>query len=260
VDCTSSKIPAPLSEGILGMAFSDLSGHHSFATMLNSMFALQMCELGGVLYIGALDPTSYTSGPNYVPITAESPSQSHYTIAITQLSLASTIISTSLGVSIVDSGTTNIQVPQAAYTSFTNMLSENVAFSAAFPGLLSNPGSCVTTSMTTAQLNAQLPSMTWTIGGEQYTLIPINSYLREMKTSSDTYYCLSISAASSSDAVQTILGWGFMNQFVVVFDQPNNRVGFAPAPVCRTTASGSHLSPQLLQVVVMLAISALIWF
>jgi hypothetical protein len=230
-DCQLDTVSITPLQGIVGMSYGDIEGYQSYGMGLNSMFALQLCESGGQMWIGTSNSSYFSSGPNYVNLVSDT---SWFTIAVSKLSLAGTTISTSLGVTIVDSGTTLTYIPSAAYTAFTNMLASNATFMAAFPDLLSNTDTLYTTNngYTTAQLNELLPSMSFVIGSNTYTLTPVDSYLTQYIIAGVVYYGLGI-VASSGGSPNTILGYTFMNQFVTFFDLPNTRLGLAPSTACQ---------------------------
>ncbi len=232
----------PLTQGILGLAYSE-PNFPSFGTVSGKYFALLLCESGGLLWVSSTDSTYYTSAPSYTPITTESPQQVHYTVSVTGMSLGSTSIGTSFGTSIVDSGTTVSQIPSAIYSSLTTLLGENSVFSSAFPSLLGNPSNCYSSpSYTTYELNTQLPQLTINLNDVTLTLNAIDSYIRQIIVSGTVYYCMGVTSSPSNQAVQTILGWTFMNQFVTIFDQPNTRVGFAPSTSCQNVWAVSSWS------------------
>ena len=233
-DCQLDTISATPVQGIVGMAYGDVEGYDSYATLLNRAFALQLCESGGQMWIGTANSSYYSSGPNYISIAGGG--TPWYNIVVTQLFLGGVTMSTSLGTSILDSGTTLMYMPSSAYMLFTSMLSSNSLFMATFPDMLSDSdGSLYTTAngYTTAMLNSLLPSMSWLINGVNYTLTPVDSYLNQFNISGAVYYGLGIASSGSGGNPGTILGWTFMNQFITFFDQPNNRVGLAPSTSCQ---------------------------
>jgi len=234
-NCQSQNVTQTPLQGILGMSQVSYAIYDTYPIGLGQTFALQLCESGGQMWIGTANSSYYTSGPNNVAILGAYP-HTYYNVSIAGLSLGGVTISTSLSSGIVDSGTTLIYLPSSAYTAFLSQLSSNPVFSSTFSELIANPTGCYPSpDYTTAQLNEQLPSMTWSIGSSPtiytYTLTPVDSYLRQLVISGQLCYSLGIAASPSSSSVQTILGWTFMNQFITFFG--GDFVGFAPSVSCQ---------------------------
>ena len=232
---------APANQGIIGMSYSN-SGYPSYATGMGDVLSMQLCESGGRLWLGTGNASYYSSGPYYTPIVPVSP-QAWYTIVVAAMQLGATVLGSgtaAFSVSIVDSGSTLTYLPVAVYNSFVAQLQASTVFMAAFPDLLSQAAGTykvAANSYTGAQLNQQLPA--WKIqlgtGADSFTLslLPVDSYLQQVIIGSTVYYGLGIIKSATSSQVQTILGYTVMTQFITIFDQPNNRVGFAPTAACQ---------------------------
>ena len=250
-NCQMTQVtPTPL-QGIVGMGFTTVSDYPSYATLLGEAFALQLCESGGQLWIGAdsINQTLLTSPLLYAPLASNESERFYYSIAVSGLYLNGTLLATqetapSFSSAIVDSGTTLNLLPPDVYSAFVDLLESNTAFSSAFPQLLQDPSGCFPTSSSTATLNDELPRMAWEINGQTFTLTPVDSYLRQIFVDSEVYYCLGIGSASSDlePDMDTILGWATLNQFITVYDQPNERVGFASTTSCQNTWSAAAWS------------------
>ena len=245
---TSSSTPAV--QGILGMSIGQVGGYGensaavfpSFATALNQYFVLQLCESGGALWINSYDSTTFSSGPNYAPMITTGSNALYYTISAGALSLGATTVNAALGPVIIDSGSTAIILPTATYNSILSQLNSNTVFKAAFPnwaaGIDFNYGQTIAGGYTTYELNAQLPALSIVINGITYTLTPVDSYITQYYTSSGVEYVFGL----SSSTTLTILGQGFMNQFITFFDQAAGYVGLAPSTSCQNVWSYSSWS------------------
>jgi hypothetical protein len=89
--------------------------------------------------------------------------------------------------------------------------------------------------LSTASLNARLPKLTVMLDGVTLTLNAIDSYLQAVTDTDGTqYYCTGI--LSAAEEGQTILGYSIMNQYTVVFDRANSRIGWAPSLHCGGSA------------------------
>ena len=245
--CAFGTAAAPLNQGIVGLGYGS-SSQPSFTTSAAQVLALQLCETGGRLWLGALNASYFAAGPYYVPIVPQTPSQVYYTIALSGMMFGTTSLGTAAAFTsnIVDSGTTYTYLPAAVYTAFIAQLQANAVFTAALPSLLSQGGCWTSPSYTTAQLNSLLPTWTIRVGtgaaAANLTLLPVDSYLQQIVSGSLVYYCLGIVKTSSSTGVQTILGWTAINQVISIYDQANARVGFAPTATCYNTWATSAWS------------------
>lgn len=237
----------PAFQGILGMAYGATLGGYgenpsfafpSFTESLGQYFALQLCESGGRMWFNSSDPTQYTSGPNPIPVinTATVPSKVWYTFTVGAVTLGSTTITSSLGNTILDSGTNGIVLPSSAYTTIVSQLQSNGDFLAAFPSWSTTTGFqyCVAIQggYTSYKLNALLPTLSFTINGITYSLTAVDGYIYVGFQSGTPLYCFGIRSTTSSPS---ILGIPFMSQHVSFFDLPSGYIGLAPSTACQNT-------------------------
>jgi hypothetical protein len=221
-------------QGILGLAFAPLLAPNTDAAIIAlnlNEFTLQLCNLGGNMWMRRQDNNFISAPFQYTPIISDS----FYVVSVGSIIVNTTLIGSSVN-AIVDSGTTEIVLPSAMFNAFANVVYNNVAFQTAFNNnrnFFSN-GQCFSTAFSTAQLNAQLPSWNLTFtNGVTLTLLPVESYLLLFEFDGTTpVYCPGIASTSSF----MILGYGFINQFTTRFDIINNQIGFAPTQNCGTIA------------------------
>jgi len=144
------------------------------------------------------------------------------------------------GETIVDSGTTELNLPDAIYQSIVNSLQQNTVFTQAFSNHYFTDGYCVpiNNGVSNSTLNL-LPNITVVLGSSNQvylTLSGVNSYIQAVANpNGHTYYCPGISSGSP-----TILGWSVMNQYIVVFDKANSRVGFGKPIACGITPNTTN--------------------
>jgi len=226
----------PENQGILGLGYPVIESQYtdSFATLFFNrfliapdIFAIQMCQFDGNLWLGGYDSSYLKSSISYTSITEES----YYVVGMTGLSLGTSFIADggSFGKTIVDSGTTLLILPQSVYDILTTKLNQNRIFSRQFPDFwVPKSGGLVCTQptdgLTPDQLNELLPSLTITLDNVVLELSPVSSYLRiDVSVAGYVRYCWGV-MPTTEDIV--ILGWSVMNQYVTVFDRGNTRVGF----------------------------------
>jgi len=238
-------------QGIIGFAYPGLASYptnpwfNQFISQnpsIPAQFALQMCPETGNIWIGGYDPAFYTGTLQWTPITQKL----WYSVSLLGMGVGTTAVGTAASfaspAAIVDSGTTMLIVPATVYNSITQAVYQSAYFVQEFGSTFFGSGYCLTSTQSIAQLNANLPPMTFTFAdgaGGSFTLSApaISSYLMEAHDSlGRTLFCSGIAPSS-----QTILGWSFMNTFITVFDVGNSRIGFAPSVGCAGNNSTANV-------------------
>lgn len=243
--------------GILGLAYpslalpptSDVRGLMYQANVFyQNLFAIMMCSVTGRLWLGGWNESVSTGADVvYTPIVQKL----YYKIIVTDVLVGGKSLGftpNQLGATIVDSGSTLWSMPTDVYNAFVAALNADVGFVAEFGTSYWSNGVCVQNVQPKDVLNLQLPHVAINVSGSTTALVllPIASYLIPVPGPNGVYfYCPGVSplASSSGDAVQAILGWAVMNQFVTIFDVANSRVGFAPLS---TTACSSNTNETIL--------------
>ena len=258
------------SQGIIGFAYPTLAiaGTDSWitnyvaSTGVSNEFTIQMCPVGGNLWIGSYD-AAFVGGPfTYIPIIKPN----FYAVMLNDISVVTDGSSTgqSLGYSaaelgpcisdnnadctIVDSGTTLIQLPVAAYDALVKRIEADTNYQQVFTSGVADydplgpTGQCalVTSNMPSLeQLQQTLPKLSLTFLDDSTgtsvttTIAAIPGYLNiNYDESGNTFYCRGIGATSQ----YTILGYAFMNQFTIRHDLANQRMGLAVTAQCGTAA------------------------
>ena len=232
-------------QGIMGVAFSALAtiSNGGYLDQLvaaqptfPNTFAVQLCQNGGNLWLGGFDSSSMTSSPQYTPIVTDK----YYSVSVSDIQIGGTTLglpSSDYETPIVDTGTSITQLPSAVYNAITSTIGANSVFQSNFGGAsFFNLGSCYSSSLSSEQLDAQLPTLginfASTTSGQTFTIVlpATKSYLDMVTdTSGQQLYCSGV--ATSSQAVP-IIGGSFLRSLITVFDRVNGRVGFAPQTGC----------------------------
>ena len=270
--CYNSKHSAVNNQGILGVAYSSLAIQPTESWLqkivqyknMPNIFSMQMCETTGKLWLGGIpdssycasgscDPANIKSGGAYVPIV----DQSYYSVKMVDVYLSTTgstntYTPSTFGQTIVDSGTTQITLPQQVFDAIAQQLAGDTVFQQALPqasGVAFFAGTqCVQSSYTITQLNDMLPLITIVLcgdiscsAGKNFNLVAANSYLQQLISvdsngNIQNYYCSGI-GVNPVGTGNTILGYSFMNQFITIFDIQNSQIGLVPVANCPTVGS-----------------------
>jgi hypothetical protein len=257
-DCTLNSTTTSADQGIAGFGNADLleTGTTSYfaqlvqANAVPNVFAVQMCNTDGKLWLGGYDPSAMNGAIQYTPITA-----SQYTdVNLNALNLGSTSMGTDLNPVTIDTGTSVIGFSTDVYQPLTTAIEGSSVFKQALSGLDGGyfaGGNCLPAqgSLTTAQIDSMLPALNLvfpTAGGSSFTIAaPANqSYLTPVNTGSGVVYCAAV-FDMGGNGQGSLLGDSFLQSSVTVFDLANNQIGFAPQKGCPappSTPPGLHPS------------------
>jgi Eukaryotic aspartyl protease len=229
-------------DGIMGVGFRQLSEIGAptpvdelvASGQISNRFAMCLTRDGGTMSLGGVAGMSHAEPLRYTPITE----QLYYSVFVDDLRMHNR----SLGVgkhqlnadtSIVDSGSTLVYVPTAAFDAFVDVLRAQCAGSHKLHGICDVragkslfDGYCF--SYTQAQI-AQFPPLEIVFrGGGSATIAP-NYYLVDGFCDKLGYLSLGI---EGSDEKAVLLGDVFMKNVVSLFDRANMVYGFAPVTTC----------------------------
>jgi hypothetical protein len=210
---------------------------------LDNTFAFQLCPRGGNMWVGGFDPAFATAAPQFTPLLPISFDNPFYTVQFTDVGFAGT----SLGFGVadygdvtVDTGTSQIVLPDQIFRALASAIEANSAFRSAFPGagaVLFDQQECRGTNLSRAQLDAALPPLTVTlprVGGGTFTLsLPAtSSYLFPIKNDQQPdLYCAGIGPLGDNSPSTTLGDTGLLG-LISIFDAKNERMGFAPQVGC----------------------------
>jgi cathepsin D len=209
---------------------------------LPDIFATELCETGGTLWLGGYDPSHTTAAPQYTPKAAELESYYH-AVTLTSITVGTTTVpvaSNSLPYTVMDTGTSVFLMDSTPYAALSAAIESNAMFSSIFgatffPAASNNPQpNCSTSTQTKAALDAALPPLTLNFGaspGITVKALPTESYLLQAGGG----WCTALVGydfAGSGAPIASIMGAAALKSNVVIFDQVQNRIGFAPHAPC----------------------------
>ena len=201
------------------------------------VFAIELCDDGGTLWLGGYDSSATTAAVEYTPFTTDVVSEYYYTVGLTSLTVNGTTVPVASGQyadTLVDTGTSAFLLGTTAYSALTSALASDSSFASIFGGASFFSGeSCKSVSQTKAELDAMLPAITLTFAsGITVTTNPTDSYLFEYGAGS---WCPALASETQSEnefPFASILGAPMLRSNITVFDRAQRRVGFAPHTAC----------------------------
>lgn len=196
------KSQGSISTEVLGVSFRPESGS-------------DVDDANGELTLGGVDTSKYSGALTYFSKLASGTASAYWGISIASFTYGSKTLASSVS-GIVDTGTTLIYIPSAAYTAF---------LSAAGGKTDSSSGLAVFTTQPTSNFGITFGSTTYTLTPSQY-LIPTAQYSNFGLSSGKYYSWISDGGASG---LTTIIGQKFLENYYSVFDTTNSRIGFATA-------------------------------
>jgi Eukaryotic aspartyl protease len=204
------------------------------------VFATELCSTGGTLWFGGWDASAITAAPQYTPMAAGIDAD-YYAVTLSSITVAGTSVPVGSGqsglgaVSFVDTGTSIFILAQTPFAAVTSAITASAGFTSVFGAgstLLSNPGTCLASTKTAAEIDAALPALTLVFGsnpGISVQAAPSESYLMNM----NNQWCSAITGPMGQEfPISAILGSPILRSNVVIFDRANSRVGFAPHAPC----------------------------
>jgi hypothetical protein len=187
---------------VLGVSFRPESGSDT-------------ADANGELTLGGTDSTKFSGAITFFPKVATGTFAPYWGISIPSITYGTTTLATG-GAGIVDTGTTLIYIPTAAYNKF---------LTAAGGATDATTGLARFTTKPTQNFVITFGTTTFTLTPAQY-LVPTAQYGVFGLTTGRFYAWINDGGASG---VNTIIGQKFLENFYSVFDTTNSRIGFAPA-------------------------------
>jgi hypothetical protein len=238
-------------QGIIGFdrATAAVAGTSAFfdqfvaAKGIPDVFATELCDSGGTLWLGGFDPNATTAPPLYTPVTTDFASMYYYTVDLETIGVAGSsavmIATTQFPDTVVDTGTSGFVVPTAAFDSLAAAIAGTHGFQQAFganagAAWFSSQAPCGAAGMTKADIDATLPALTLSFGaapGVSIQVAPSESYLMRYGAYG---WCSTMIALPQGQMfpLAAIMGAPFLRAQVTIFDRANARIGFAPHAAC----------------------------
>jgi len=216
-------------------------------------FAVQLCANNGSLWFGGADPSHEASAEQATPMVPINNMQPYYAVDIKSAGAGSASIGLS-GEAVVDTGTSIMVMSSDATNALISQITSAPGYQQLFGSqTLSGDASsidCLTSSATSAQVDAMLPPLTITLADTNNGTFTLSS------PATQSYfipvggeYCFGVAAVTG---LPTILGDAFLRGYVTVFDVEREQVRFATQQGCdsqsvvRTRTTTGHL-PWMIQ-------------
>jgi hypothetical protein len=234
-------------QGILGMGppGAAVAGTNGFfdeyvaTNKVPNVFATELCDTTGTLWLGGYDPAVTTAAPQYVP-SNDFVSSLAYGVDLASITVAGKTVTVGQGQipdTVVDTGTSIFLLNTNAYNGLVAALEGDAAFKAAFgtgffPAANQQQQACAAAGQTKAQLDASLPALTLNFGGgASVKAAPTESYLVDV---GGGQFCGALIGLDQSamQGLSGIMGSPVLRSNVVIFDRAQKRIGFAPHAPC----------------------------
>ena len=189
-----------ISTEVLGVSFRPESGSDT-------------ADANGELTLGGTDSSKFTGALTFFPKLASGTASAYWGISIASFSYGTTTLATGAS-GIVDTGTTLIYIPTAAYNKFLSATGGTTDASTGLAAFSKAP---------TSNFAIKFGSTSFTLTPAQY-LVPQAQYSVFGLPSGKSYAWIN---DGGSSGVNTIIGQKFLEQYYSVFDTTNSRIGFA---------------------------------
>jgi len=203
------------------------------------VFATELCDTTGTLWLGGYDPAATTAAPQYTPISSFA-SSVYYAINLASITVSGTTIPITGQIpdSLVDTGTSEFLLNTTAYGAIVAAIQSDAMFTQVFGASFFPPAgtqspACAAVTQTKAALDAALPALTLTFGTSPaitVKAVATESYLFHY----GSQWCSAIAAppAGTQFPIGAIMGAPVLRSNVVIFDRAQSRIGFAPHAPC----------------------------
>jgi hypothetical protein len=252
ITCGSSSLPY---QGILGLAPKGdaIPGTDAYFDRLvatrsvPNVFATELCDPGGHLWLGGYDRAFTTAPPEYTPFATSRDSKGAYVVDLESLSVGGETVylpAPPYSDTILDTGNNAFFLPPAAFSTVALAVESSPGFAAAFgadaggpdggASLFSDTGGCLTTSFTKSQLDSSLPAITLVFGKTAPISVQATATESYLVPVGGGMWCsaLYVLAPDTSYPFVASLGAPVLRSNVVIFDRDAGRIGFAPHAAC----------------------------
>jgi hypothetical protein len=240
--------PCGLGEGILGLGpkGASVSGTDGLfdqlvAAGVPDVFAAELCDTNGYLWLGGYDPAHALATPQFTPLVPNELYAVHLAgVSVEGKSLGVPTSAYGTGTTILDTGGSLFFLPEAVFTALRAQVGSDPTFQRLFGGTdwFVSLDACRPMAETRAELDAMMPKLTIAFGESLEVSIlatATSSYLLPVPYEGQTYWCPGIGtlpSGSAGDGVVADIGGALLHSTLVIFDRANKRVGFAPHGSC----------------------------
>jgi hypothetical protein len=205
-----------------------------------NVFATELCEPGGFLWLGGYDPAHVTAAPVYTPLSTTGDGIGAYIVDLQEVATegAKAPVHTGSYVeTLVDTGSNQFFLPPSAFDEITAAIEANAAFKALFgsngPAFFAGE-SCVTLGPTKAKLDAMLPGLTLVFGTSPAISVAARATESYLVPIGGGMWCTGMesSAPTTEFPFAADMGSTVLRSNVVIFDREHHRLGFAPHAPC----------------------------
>jgi hypothetical protein len=215
------------------------------ATGIPNVFATELCDNGGTLWLGGFDPAATTAPPQYTPVTTDIVGDYYDSVDLETLSVGGTSVTVTIpgggyADTVLDTGTSAIVLQPSAVLALAGAIAGTPGFQQVFGGdggtsFLTNGLACANIPQTKAEIDAVLPPLTLTFGTGAAAIT-----VQALATESYLYPYAGLGWCAAFDAFEpstdapfaAILGSPILRSNVIVFDRDSSQVGFAPHAPC----------------------------
>jgi hypothetical protein len=205
---------------------------------VSNIFALDLCDTSGTLWLGGYDPSYALGALSYVPLLNDIVGEHYYAVNLSSIEvdgMDAPIGTSEFPDSVLDSGTSVVIIPTAAFSTITLAIAASSKFQEIFgvgagASFFSNPDNCAHLTQTKAELDAALPPLTLKFGSVSIQAAATESYL----ISYEGLWCPSLDAMDPGPdfPLASIMGSPILRSNLFVFDRAGGRVGIAPHTSC----------------------------
>jgi hypothetical protein len=246
-DSTISTIQGVLGFGPAAAASKGTTGFFEqlvATTGMPNVFATQLCPSGGTLWLGGYDAAATTGAVQYTPKATTGLASIYHQVTLASVTVGGmTVPVSTANASAVDTGTSVFLLGSTPYTAISAAIQANAAFTQIFgagffpavpaAGQSPEPNCKGGITQTKAQLDAMLPAMTLTMGSSpaiEVQAVATESYLMEIEGE----WCTGMLGYDFGQyPLASIMGASVLKSSVVIFDQVQDRIGFAPHTPCQ---------------------------
>jgi hypothetical protein len=240
-------------QGILGLdrQTSALPGTNAFfdqfvaAKGIANVFATELCDTTGTLWLGGYDAAIATAAPTYTPVTTDFASAYYYTVDLESIAVAGTSAPVAIASgatypdTVVDTGTSAFLLPSPVFTKLAQAIASAPGFPRTFgahagASWFSLESPCGAMGTTKAQIDAAMPALTLTFGKNPAVTIEMAASDSYLVPFAGFGWCSLLAPIPSNIrfSMAALMGTPFLRGHITIFDRAGGRIGFAPHAAC----------------------------